>query len=196
MTQSLGARATSLAASAAILGLAVFAAFSVSITLGGVTFDGPQPIPAEVLAPDRPPPPARPQTPRPPPPTPAEPQETTIATQPMEPTAPDEVTGLVEYGPVGLPVITNPRWLRQPRDLARYYPPRPLARNISGQVVLDCLVDTNGALNCLVVSETPTNWGFGDAALRIARDYRMVPAMRDGQAVEARYRMRVPFQVN
>jgi hypothetical protein len=46
-----------------------------------------------------------------------------------------------------------------------------------------------------VVSETPANWGFGRAALEIAGDYRMVPAMRDGQAIEGRYRMRVPFEV-
>ncbi len=45
------------------------------------------------------------------------------------------------------------------------------------------------------MSETPANWGFGLAALRISRDYRMVPAMRDGQAVEGRHWMRVPFEV-
>lgn len=195
MTQSLGARATSLAASAVLLGAAVFAAFSVSIRLGEVTFDPPPPIPFLDVERPQPPPITRPQTPRPPPPTEAESQETTLAIEPVEPTE-TAFTGPVDYGPPGPPVITNPQWLRRPRDLARYYPPRPLARNISGQVVLDCLVNTNGALNCSVVSETPANWGFAAAALRISRDYRMAPAMRDGQAVEARYRMRVPFEVD
>jgi protein TonB len=195
MTHSLGARATSLAASAAVLGLVVFAAFSVSIRLGGSPFDDAPIIDMGLLPeppPESPPPIARPQ---PPPPTvTSEPEGTTlIADQPrIFDTGPPQAWS----GPPGPQVITNPRWLRQPRDLARYYPSRALARNITGQVVLDCLVDANGALNCSVASETPANWGFGDAALRIARDYRMVPAMRDGQAVEGRYRMRVPFEVN
>lgn len=188
MTQSLGARATSLAASAVVLGLAVFAAFSVSIRLGGAIEDAGPIIDTWVR--EEPPPP----TPPPPPTSSSESQETTLLVEP--PPIADPGPPQTWSGPPGPQVITNPRWLRQPRDLARYYPPRALARSITGQVVLDCLVDANGALNCAVASETPTNWGFGDAALRISRDYRMVPAMRDGQSVEARYRMRVPFEVN
>jgi hypothetical protein len=46
-----------------------------------------------------------------------------------------------------------------------------------------------------VVSETPANWGFGEAALRISGDYQMVPATRGGVPVEARHRMVVPFQI-
>lgn len=196
MTQSLGARATSLAASAALLGLAVFAAFSVSITLGALQTEPPFDI---TMMPEAPPPePPPPAAPRDPPPqqpvTDDPPVETPIVFEPPPRIFdPGSVSGPVQTGPT---LITNPRWLRQPRDLARYYPARPLARNITGEVVLECLVDTNGVLNCAVASETPANWGFGDAALRIARDYRMVPAMQDGQAVEGRYRMRVPFDIN
>ncbi len=196
MTQSLGARATSLAASATLLGIAVFAAFSVSISLGVVTFNTPPSIPIVDLTPEppAPPPPAAPRDPPPTPVTDDQPVETPVAFD--FPDRDFEAGPVFTPGPTGPPTITNPRWLRQPRDLARYYPARPLARNITGQVVLDCLVDTNGALNCAVASETPANWGFGQAALRIARDYRMVPAMQDGQAVEGRYRMRVPFDIN
>ena len=195
MTHSLGARATSLAASAALLGLAVFAAFSVSITLGAVTFNSPPSIPVVDLAPPPEPPPLVRDTPPPPQPTTDdEPQETLVVLE--QPPRIFEAGPIFTPGPTGPALITNPRWLRQPRDLARYYPSRALSRNITGQVVLDCLVDANGALNCSVVSETPANWGFGDAARRIASDYRMVPAMRDGQAVEGRYRMRVPFEVH
>jgi protein TonB len=93
------------------------------------------------------------------------------------------------------PTITSPEWLRRPRDLARYYPERALRHGIEGRVVLDCGVSTLGALSCLVVSQTPANWGFGEAALRISRDYQMVPARQNGIAVEARYRMVVPFQL-
>jgi protein TonB len=195
MTQSLGMRATSVGASAVLLGLAVFAAFSVTISFQTEGGDLPFSIPVITLPPDPPPPVERPRTPPPERPLPQEPTDVTFE----PPTPPDSnASPTASFFPpaeVGPARITNPRWLRQPRDLEMYYPTRALAREIPGQVVLDCLVDVAGALNCSVVSETPANWGFGQAALRISRDYRMVPAMRDGQAVEGRYRMRVPFEV-
>lgn len=196
MTQSLGMRATSVGASAVLLGLAVFAAFSVTISFqtedGGLPFS----FPVVTLAPPDPPKPVeRPQAPPPERPVQEEPTDRyVIATAPLTP----DDAGLSTLRPspeTGPAQITNPRWLRQPRDLESYYPTRALARDIPGQVVLDCMVDVSGGLNCAVVSETPANWGFGQAALRISRDYRMVPAMRDGLAVEGRYRMRVPFEV-
>jgi protein TonB len=94
----------------------------------------------------------------------------------------------------GPPEITNPHWLNRPRDLSRYYPPRALRRSIEGHVRIDCVVDVSGWLtNCTVLEETPADWGFGQAALRIAREHRMSPALRDGVPVTARYRMIVPF---
>jgi len=194
MTQSLGMRATSVAASAMFVGLAVFAALSVTISLQTQTVDNPFVIPVfQEAPPETPPPITRPQAP---PPPQAPPQASDMAVvDPPPATTSTEVA--FDYGPpVGPAEITNPRWLRRPQSLASYYPRRALARDISGQVLLDCLVDTNGALNCAIVSETPTNWGFGQAALRIAQDHRMVPASRDGQAVHGRYRMRVPFELD
>lgn len=194
MTQSLGMRATSFGASAALLGLAIFAALSATISMQLPTFNGPGPISVETLPPPEPP---KPIVQRQDPPVRQLPDEAiVIDTLPPTPVsdAPQTVTYIprVETGPAQ---ITNPRWLRQPRDLGIYYPARALARELPGEAVLDCLVTVSGALNCSVVSETPANWGFGQAALRISRDYRMVPATRDGQAVEGRYRMRVPFEV-
>jgi protein TonB len=83
----------------------------------------------------------------------------------------------------------------RPRNLASYYPRRALAREITGEVLLDCRVSALGALDCTIIAENPQNWGFGVAAQRIARDHRMTPASRDGVAVEGRYRMRVPFEL-
>ena len=193
MTQSLGMRATSFGASATLLGLAVFAAFSITISFQPQTGEQLFPLTTVLLAPDDPPPIVRRETPPPP-----VQEDTVIADIDPLPTtvltdvAPQETILPVASGP---PVITNPRWLRQPRDLGVYYPSRALARDITGTVMLNCVVEVSGALNCVVESETPANWGFGQAALRISRDYRMVPALRDGRAVEARYRMRVPFEV-
>ena len=194
MTQSLGMRATSFAASAVLLGIAVFGAFSITISLQTESGTPPFVIPMIPLAPPEPPPLTRQETP--PPRVLAPENEAFVADPPETPPRFDD-SGLVTISlpPLGPAEITNPRWLRRPQDLGAYYPRRALDRDIAGQVLLDCLVDTNGALNCSVVSETPANWGFGAAAMRIARDHRMVPAMRDGQAVQGRYRMRVPFEV-
>lgn len=194
MSHAMSVRAASFATSAALLAIVVIAAFSVTITLQPNTSTGSLTFPVFEL-PQEPPPP--PTTPREPPPQ----QPITEATGPVSEPPPLprlDLTGTPTnlLPPViGPPEITNPRWVRQPRDLARYYPARALARGETGQVVLNCRVDVAGALHCAVVSETPEGWGFGEAALRIAQDYRMVPAMRDGQAVEGRYRMRVPFEV-
>lgn len=84
-------------------------------------------------------------------------------------------------------------WVRRPRDLERYYPRRARQLGVEGQVTLDCRVGLNGELTCVVVEETPPNWGFAEAALRIADEHRMIPAMRDGAPVEGRYVMRAPF---
>jgi protein TonB len=97
---------------------------------------------------------------------------------------------------VGPVEVTRPRWLEQPRNLARYYPPRAIERNIEGDVVLNCLVRVSGLLDCEVVSESPAGWGLSQAALRIAGAYRMTPATRGGVAVEGRYTMRVPFRID
>lgn len=195
MTTTLGARATSFAAASALLGLAGLAALSMSITLRRGPDWGPAPPPIFIEAPTPAPTPIAPrQVSRPvPPDTP--PVETRDETTPPPPRLPDD-GGVVSYvGPPGPAEITNPAWLRRPVNLNRYYPARALERGVEGDVLLDCLVSTRGALDCSVVSETPPGWGFAEAARRMSRDHLMVPASRDGMPVEGRYRMRVPFRV-
>ena len=192
MANTLGMRATSLGASALMLGLSVLAALSVTYTIQRAVVAEPPGIPIVYEAP-------------PPPPTPALPDAHPRFDEPsaiaslaplLQSEAPLVSTTLPTWvaasGPV---VIDDPRWERRPHDLASYFPRRALERGVQGEVVLDCLVSPRGSLNCTIVSETPLNWGLGGAALRISRDYVMVPAMRDGRAVEGRYRMRVPFRV-
>ena len=60
---------------------------------------------------------------------------------------------------------------------------------IDGATVLDCLVMESGRLNCLVASEQPTGWGFGDAALDVARDFRV--DLSGAPAVGHRVRIRI-----
>lgn len=194
MGQALTMRATSLAVSTALLGLAVIAALSFTYTVANFALPD---LDRAVIV-------IAPEPPAPPPPAPVEPQVRQI--QPTEMTAPSfpappqivaaaVTAGTVEVAP-GPALIEDPRWVRRPRDLARYYPRQALARGLEGEAVLDCRVSEIGVLSCAVVSESPADWGFGPAAVRIAQDHRMVPATRDGQAVEGRYRMRVPFRLN
>jgi len=83
--------------------------------------------------------------------------------------APDVVEG-VKLGlpPVGPVAITNPDWLSRPgaAEFARAYPPRAIAANVGGAVMLECLVTAAGGVSgCAVVSESPASFGFGKAAL-------------------------------
>lgn len=65
--------------------------------------------------------------------------------------------------------------------MERFYPERALDRGKSGLVVLDCLVGIDGRLACSVASEEPQRWGFGSAALRAAKEFRMAPQLEDGR---------------
>lgn len=179
MTHAMGVRATAFAASAAMLALAATAALTMTFRL---RVDEIFPPPAIPVITERPPPPAPRPTTRPTPPiaTISDPFEAPFAPPapfPPEPTALPSLIGVPEAGP---PVISDPRWVRRPRDLARYYPPQAIEMNIQGEVILDCAVEVTGTLRCQVASETPPRWGFGQAAVRMARDHRMAPAMRVG----------------
>jgi len=84
-------------------------------------------------------------------------------------------------------VITSPDWLRRPsaEDIARYYPERAQRMEIEGRATISCTVNARGTLDgCSVASEEPAEGGFGDAALRMARLFKMRPMTKDGAPVE------------
>ncbi|WP_395647560.1 energy transducer TonB [Terricaulis sp.] len=97
--------------------------------------------------------------------------------------------------PPTLSVLTNPFWVERPDagDFARNYPQRALDENVDGRAILDCLVAPDGRLACMVVTEEPEGYGFGEASLRVARSFRMAPLTRDG-APTAGGRVRVPIR--
>ena len=72
---------------------------------------------------------------------------------------------------------TAPHWIERPDGgvYSHFYPIRALEHERDGQVVLDCQVGADGHLSCAVAQESPQGWGFGAAALQIARSFQMAP---------------------
>lgn len=92
--------------------------------------------------------------------------------------------------------IENPAWLEQPNPEAfrQNYPDAALAQQIEGRATLECVVHIDATLDCTTIDESPEGWGFGAAAVEIARSFRMRPARRDGRDIEGgRFRNTIRF---
>lgn len=105
---------------------------------------------------------------------------------------PPVVAAQVDTGPAGdgaakTRVIHDPSWLARPsaEQLTRFYPHAALDEGLSGQADLDCQVTAVGELTlCRVSRELPRGRGFGEAALKLSRIFRMGPKTLDGAPVE------------
>ena len=108
--------------------------------------------------------------------------------------APPELVPLLSSSPT--PVYAAAVWVQQPdaATIERYYPARAAARNISGKAVLDCLVNADGSFHCAVGSEEPGNWGFGAAAMEVARHFLVAEKAANGMsAVDGRLSIPITF---
>jgi protein TonB len=84
-------------------------------------------------------------------------------------------------------VIVNPRWLSQPdaAAMSRAYPDLAARQGVGGLATIACQINAAGKVTaCDVVSESPSGYGFGKAALTLSRYFRMSPRMENGQAVD------------
>ena len=60
------------------------------------------------------------------------------------------------------------------------------ANRPAGHATMRCIVEVTGRLrDCKITSESPAGRGFGAATLKTAHLFRVRPATRDGQPVEA-----------
>jgi TonB family protein len=112
------------------------------------------------------------------------------------PTNGREVTVSIPFPPRPIPVaidpppappnpsfLTNVTWLERPGSdqFLRFYPPAALEQQLPGRVTIDCLVSADGRLSCTALSEEPQGLGFGEAALRVSRHFRMAAQTTDGR---------------
>ncbi|MGR4864243.1 TonB family protein [Caulobacter sp. LARHSG274] len=86
---------------------------------------------------------------------------------------PTVASGVLDYRPQTV--------LASPPDPWRFFPARAQRMEVSGQVVLTCAGLIDGRPDgCQVTTEAPLDYGFGDAAQRMSKDFRYSPQSIDG----------------
>ena len=83
--------------------------------------------------------------------------------------------------------VTNPDWAEKPSGeaLAESFPKLASMLGVDGMVVVSCLVTAKGATDdCRAVYESPAGLGFADAALGMAKTFKMKPKTIDGRPVD------------
>ncbi len=76
--------------------------------------------------------------------------------------------------------------------LEAFYPPRAQRLGIQGRAVLLCDIGSDLSLSCVAESESPSDMGFGAAAVRLFDEMSVKPQTKRGEPVSGR-RVRITF---
>jgi TonB family protein len=103
------------------------------------------------------------------------------------------------------PDITLPAHVNSPASLVTRptreqlqaaYPVRALSDQVDGGAFLDCVLTKVGVLTgCKVIVERPEGYGFGQAALEVANDFKITPRQVDGDPIDSEVHLPVKFTV-
>jgi len=87
-----------------------------------------------------------------------------------------------------------PMWTELPTISAQDYPQAALNIGLSGTATLQCHASAEGVPNgCIVLSEDPPDYGFGQAAIQIVERGRLSPEYVASVEQPATFRLRIPF---
>ncbi len=76
-----------------------------------------------------------------------------------------------------------PDWIKAPdaETIADFYPTRANQMNVQGTSAIKCVVRRDHRLHdCVIVSESPSGYGFGEAAIRASSTFQLRPAIVNG----------------
>jgi TonB family protein len=104
------------------------------------------------------------------------------------PDDPPPAAALGQPAPAPAPVSAGmPHWIQHPDgdDIARVYPSAGLRAGVGGHAVIVCRVTADGSMSaCKLLSEEPAGMGFGEAALKLAPNFKLSATTSDGRSVE------------
>ncbi|ESQ82700.1 hypothetical protein AEAC466_16300 [Asticcacaulis sp. AC466] len=112
------------------------------------------------------------------------------------PTLQPTITGGTDVKPVPAPAVVHARWTRFPdaAALSDYYPEKAAMAEVEGTAIVECTVlDKAGRVACTPLSETPGNYGFGKATVRMVQEKGRVDTTQGDIAVGAKLRASIKW---